>query len=309
MGLARNTLLWASENPYLLQHVPKYKFVRRALTRFMPGENLEEAMSAARTFQSHEIPTVFTYLGESINDLNEAARVRDHYLMLLEKIAAEKLDIEISVKLTQLGLDLSPDHAYENMKALAEKARRLRNVVWIDMERSHYVDATLELYRKVKKEFSNTGICLQSYLRRTKQDVEKLLDVSPMVRLVKGAYNEPKETAFPEKATVDRNYEELSMLLLKGIKENGTRAAFGTHDTKLHRRIIEEADRIGLPKKKVEIQMLYGIKRNEQLRLAQEGHTVRVLISYGHAWYKWYVRRLAERPANAGFVLKNIFVR
>lgn len=273
----------------------------------MPGESVEDAIGTAKDFQGEGIPTVFTYLGESIKDLNQAVQVRDHYLNLLEKISNQKLNTEVSVKLTQLGLDLSPDNACENMRALTEKARQLHNVVWIDMERSNYVDATIDLYRKVKKDFPNAGICLQSYLRRTKRDLEELLNISPLIRLVKGAYNEPKEIAFPEKSVVDANYFELSMLLLNGIKANSVRAAFGTHDTKLLERIIGAAGRTGIPKKDIEIQMLYGIKSSEQKRFAKEGYNLRVLISYGRAWYKWYVRRLAERPANVGFVLKNIF--
>lgn len=307
MGLSRSVLLWASENQYLLKHVPDYRFVRKALKRFMPGEELGDAIGAARLFREDRIPTVLTYLGESIADLSEAVAVRDHYLALLERIASEKLDIEISVKLTQLGLDLSADHAYDNFRTLAEKARDLGNIVWIDMERSNYVDATLDLYKNVKRDYSNAGICLQSYLRRTKKDLEGLVDVSPMVRLVKGAYNEPADIAFPAKDDVDRNYLELSIMLLKGIQDGSVRAAFGTHDTGLHRKVIEAAGGFGVPREKVEIQMLYGIKTAEQKRLAWEGYNIRVLISYGKAWYKWYVRRLAERPANVGFVLRNIF--
>ncbi len=307
MGLSRNILLWASENQYLLEHVPNYRFVRRALKRFMPGEELDDAIGAAKTFQGDGIPTVFTFLGESIIDLSEAVKVRDHYIGLLERIAREKLDIEVSVKLTQLGLDLSTDHAYENFKALAIKAKELNNVVWIDMERSSYVDATLDLYRKVRKDYSNAGVCLQSYLRRTKKDLESLIEMSPLVRLVKGAYNEPASIAYPDKEDVDKYYFELSTRLLKGIQDNGVRAAFGTHDTDLHRKIMKVAGDLSVPKEKVEIQMLYGIKPNEQKRLAGEGYNIRVLISYGKAWYKWYVRRLAERPANVGFVVRNIF--
>ncbi len=307
MGLSRNILLWASENQYLLKHVPNYRFVRSALNRFMPGEELDDAVGAARTFQGNGIPTVFTFLGESITDLSEAVKVRDHYIALLERIAREKLDIEVSVKLTQLGLDLSADHAYENFKALAIKAKELNNVVWIDMERSNYVDATLDLYRKARKDYSNAGVCLQSYLRRTKKDVESLIGGSPMIRLVKGAYNEPADIAFPDKEDVDKNYFELSTILLKAIRDHGARAAFGTHDTDLLGKIMKVAGDLGVPKENVELQMLYGIKANEQKRLAGEGYNVRVLISYGKAWYKWYVRRLAERPANVGFVIRNVF--
>jgi len=273
----------------------------------MPGENLEDAIGAARIFRSDGIPTVFTYLGESIKDLDEARQVRDHYSDLLEKIAGENLNIEVSVKLTQLGLDLSQENTFENIRSLAEKAEQLNNVVWIDMEHSNYVDMTIDLYKRVKQDYSNIGICLQSYLRRTRRDLEELLKISPYIRLVKGAYNEPKEIAFPEKSVVDSNYLELSMLLLRGIAENGVRAAFGTHDVKLLERIIDAAGKTGISKKNIEIQMLYGIRTSEQKRFASEGYNLRVLISYGKAWYKWYVRRLAERPANIGFVLKNIF--
>ncbi len=273
----------------------------------MPGESLEDAIGAARIFKGDGIPTVFTYLGESIRDLNEAETVRNHYIEVLERISSEILDIEISVKLTQLGLDLSEERAYENFRLIAENARQLNNVVWIDMERSDYVDATLDLYRKARKDYPNTGVCLQSYLRRTRNDIQDLLKISPMIRLVKGAYKEPDEIVFPEKKDVDDNYFELSQILLRGIKENGARVAFGTHDTRLHGRILDASKKIGLSKGKVEIQMLYGIKASDQKRLANEGYRIRVLISYGKAWYKWYVRRLAERPANVWFVAKNIF--
>ena len=309
MGLSRNILLWASENQTLIRHVPNFRFVRRALKRFMPGEELDDAIGATRLFVAERIPTVFTYLGEGIKDLHEAQQVRDHYIALLERIARENLDIEVSVKLTQLGLDLSTSDAYENLKVVAENARRLKNVVWIDMERSNYVDATLDVYRKIRAGYANTGVCLQSYLKRTRDDLESLLKLSPSIRLVKGAYNEPKEIAFAEKKKADENYFELSRMLLGSIIENNTRAAFGTHDTVLHARVMKAAEEIGVPKDRVEIQMLYGIKPEVQKRLAREGYRIRVLISYGKAWYRWYLRRLAERPANIWFVAKNVFAR
>ena len=307
MPLMRSILLWGSKNQWLRNNVPRMGFVQRALKRFMPGENMEDALSAAGVFHNENIPAVFTYLGENITNLSEAGQVTAHYLSLIDKIGEKNLDIEVSLKLTQLGLDLSFEKSLENFKTITKSALEKDNVVWIDMEASNYVDTTIRFYKKAKEEYTNTGLCLQAYLYRTEKDIEDLLKLSPCIRLVKGAYKEPADVAFKEKREVDENYLKLSKMLLQSVKNSSARAAFGTHDISLVKAIEEEGKGLNIPKDKIEFQMLYGIKTNEQKRLAGEGYNLRVLISYGEAWFPWYMRRLAERPANVGFVLKNLF--
>ncbi len=309
MGISRNILLWGSKNPWLLNHVPNYKFVQKALKRFMPGEKLSDAIEAAKAFLQKGIPTVFTHLGENITQMKEAEEVRNHYVDVLEKIHTEQIKTEVSLKLTQIGLDLSFDESLNYFNCIAEKASTFGNFVWIDMEGSSYTNITLDFYRKAKSIFENTGVCIQSYLRRTEKDLESILDLKPNIRLVKGAYNEPKEIAFENKIDVDKNYLKLSEILLTQIKENGIRAAFGTHDLKLISEIEKLSSRMGVPRDQIEFHMLYGIKPGEQLRLAKEGYKIKILISYGSAWFPWYMRRLAERPANVGFVLRNLFTQ
>jgi len=307
MNPARSILLVASQNAWLRDHAAKHRFVRRAVSRFMPGEELSDALAAAQRLQSKNIGSIFTRLGENITDQAEARSVTEHYLEVLRSVRDGQLDVEISVKPTQLGLDLSPELCYGNLKTIIEQEDP-RRVVWIDMEASNYVDATLQLYRRVLGEFPNVGVCLQAYLHRTKEDLASLLPLRPSIRLVKGAYSEPPEIAFPEKSRVDENYFLLAKEMLLAKKaEPKIRAAFGTHDMILLRRISEFAVATGLRKTDVEVQMLYGIQSGEQERLAREGYSSRVLVSYGDHWYTWFVRRLAERPANLWFVARNLF--
>jgi len=307
MGLMRSLLLAASQNQWLREHATRYPFVRSAVSRFMPGERLDDALEAAQILQSKKIGAVFTHLGENIGDQSEARRVTEHYLEVLYRVQQKGLQAEISVKLTQLGLDLSPDLCFDNLKAILERAPK-SSVVWVDMEASNYVDATLELYRRVLQAFPNAGICLQAYLYRTREDLAKLLPLRPSVRLVKGAYREPREIAYPRKRDVDENYFALAKELLRAKKANRcARAAFGTHDLALIRRFSGFALAEGCSKAELEVQMLYGIQRAEQERLAREGCTCMVLVSYGTYWYPWFVRRLAERPANLWFVVRNVF--
>jgi proline dehydrogenase len=307
MNPARSILLAASQNAWLRDHAAKHRFVRRAVSRFMPGEELSDALAAAQRLQSKNIGSIFTRLGENITDQAEARSVTEHYLEVLRSVRDGQLDVEISVKPTQLGLDLSPELCYGNLKTIIEQEDP-RRVVWIDMEASNYVDATLQLYRRVLGEFPNVGVCLQAYLHRTKEDLASLLPLRPSIRLVKGAYSEPPEIAFPEKSRVDENYFLLAKEMLLAKKaEPKIRAAFGTHDMILLRRISEFAVATGLRKTDVEVQMLYGIQSGEQERLAREGYSSRVLVSYGDHWYTWFVRRLAERPANLWFVARNLF--
>ncbi len=308
MGLGRNILLWASKNDLLKNHATKWKFVQKAVKKFMPGETEDEAIFAAHKLIEKNIPVTFTHLGENINNLEEAEEVVKHYLNVLEKIYQQKLDIEISLKLTQLGLDISYEKALYNFKKIISKALEFENTVWIDMEDSSYVDRTINFYRDVKSEFNNAGLCLQAYLYRTEKDLVSLLEIKPWIRLVKGAYKENKEIAFPVKRDVDKNYVKLANIMLEAVKESDARMVFGSHDISLVEEIIKLGARKGIDTGKVEIQMLYGIKSNEQMRIARDTKSkIRVLISYGEFWYPWYVRRLAERPANVWFIAKNLF--
>jgi proline dehydrogenase len=307
MSLMRSMLLAASQNQWLRHRAAHYPFVRRTVSRFMPGETLDDALGAAQILRGKKIGTVFTHLGENVKDGSEAQQVTEHYLEVLERIRERDLQAEISVKLTQLGLDLSPDLCFEHLNAIIERARK-DSIIWVDMEASNYVDATLDLYRRALAAHPNVGICLQAYLHRTKDDLAKLLPLRPSIRLVKGAYNEPPEIAFPRKQDVDENYFELGKQMLRAKKENCcVRAAFGTHDVALIRRLADFASSEGFGKRDFEVQMLYGIQRAEQERLASEGCTSIVLVSYGDYWYPWFVRRLAERPANLWFMVRNVF--
>jgi proline dehydrogenase len=252
------------------------------------------------------IGSVFTRLGENITDRAEANEVTEHYLGVLDHIRELGLAGEVSVKLTQLGLDLSPDLAFENLVRIIQHAGTA-SVVWIDMEASNYVDVTLDLFRRARSQYANTGICVQAYLYRTAKDLESLVPMGSAVRLVKGAYQESPDVAFPRKSDVDENYFKLvRQLLSEQARSHRVRAAFATHDVKLIRRIIGYAQSENLGKSSFEFQMLYGIQREEQLRLAREGWKSIVLIAYGSFWFPWYMRRLAERPANVFFVLRNL---
>src|SRR6266446_5167319 len=307
MSLTRSLLLAASQNRWLRDHATRYRFVRNSVSRFMPGETFDDAMQAAQNLRGKQIGTVFTHLGENIKDPEEAQQVADHYLEVLSRIQQTSLTAEISVKLTQLGLDLSTDLCFEHLKTIIERAPK-GSVVWLDMEASNYVDATLDLYRRTLELFPNVGVCLQAYLFRAKDDLSKLLTLRPSIRLVKGAYNEPPEIAFPCKQDVDENYFEVGKQMLRAEKENRcVRVAFGTHDMALIRRLADFASAEGFAKKDFEVQMLYGIQRAEQERLASEGCTSIVLVAYGSYWYPWFVRRLAERPANLWFMVRNVF--
>jgi len=307
MSLGRNIILWASRNEWLKTRVPKMKFVQNAVKRFMPGEKVDDAIHATKELIKHNIPTTFTHLGENITNLQEAEMNTQHYLDLLEEINSEHLDIEVSLKLTHIGFDLSFDKTLELFSSISEKAKRLKNNVFIDIEDSSYVDKTINFYKQIKEKYNNVGLCLQAYLYRTMDDVKGMIDINPWIRLVKGAYKEPATAAFPKLSNVNENFILISKYLLDRVETDGIRVAFGTHDLIIQEQVKKEADKLSLPKEKFEFQMLYGIKTTEQYKLASDGYKIRTLISYGDFWYPWYMRRLAERPANVGFVLKNIF--
>ena len=303
----RSFFLACSQSRWLRERATRYGFMRRAVSRFMPGETASEALAAAAGLRDQSIGTVFTYLGENIADPAEAVSVTQHYLEVLDRVRDRGLGTEISVKLSQLGLDLSTELCYTNLLRIIEHADR-NSVVWIDMEASHYVDPTLDLYRRARAACPNVGVCLQACLYRTADDLKSLLPMGAAIRLVKGAYKEPPQVAFPRKESVDDNYWALAQQLLsEEARAAGVRTAIATHDLKLIRRIIDYADSKELSRSSFEFQMLYGIQREEQRRLAREGRKSVVLVAYGSYWFPWYMRRLAERPANAFFVLRNLF--
>jgi proline dehydrogenase len=307
MSLMRRSLLMASQSRWLRERAPRYAFMRRTVTRFMPGENVEDALAAARTLAADGLGSVLTHLGENITDRGEAEEVTKHYLDVLERIRAASLPAEVSVKLTQLGLDLDEEFCYANLAALVAQTPADKTL-WVDIEQSPYVDATLGIYRRARKAYANVGVCVQAYLYRTEKDLDSLVSMGAAVRLVKGAYNEPAEIAFPLKKDVDENYFHLAQRLLSPeARKARVRAAIATHDRALIAKISEWAGSQGIAKGQLEFQMLYGIQRAEQLRLAREGFRCGVLISYGSFWFPWFMRRLAERPANALFLARNFF--
>jgi proline dehydrogenase len=309
MALARSFLLKASESKWLARNLPRLAFSRTAVRRFMPGEELNDALLECERLGARGMGTIITRLGENVTSVHEADDVTTHYLAALDDIARRALSTHLSVKLTQLGLDISADHAAASTQQITAKSAQLRLPVWIDMESSRYTDLTLELFRRVRAAHENVGVCLQAYLHRTRADLEDLLGSTTAIRLVKGAYKEPPDAALQQKSAVDDNYIACALRLLEAAKRRtvGHAPGFATHDVAIIRSIAQHAQQMGVPRDHFEFQMLYGINRPEQERLASEGYRLRVLISYGSAWFAWYMRRLAERPANVWFAVKSVF--
>jgi proline dehydrogenase len=335
MGLARNALIAASQSRWLREHAMRWRFVRHASRRFLPGERHEDALAAARELAAIGVGATLSRLGENVTEAAEAKAVAGHYVTVLGAMQTMGLPPSLSVKPTQLGLDLDAELCYRNLERIlvaaensepsraqqaaplrtqsadtaapSNDAAQRRGIIWIDMESSAYVDRTLELFRRAKSRHENVGVCLQSYLRRTPADLESLLPLGPAIRLVKGAYHEAASIAFPAKRDVDEAYFRLAEKLLSAeALAAGAHAGIATHDPKLIDRIIAFANAQNIPKSRIEFQMLYGIRRDLQRKLATDGWPVSVLISYGTYWFPWYMRRLAERPANVWFVLKNM---
>jgi proline dehydrogenase len=308
MSLMRKALLAASTNAWLRDHVTKYGFVRRSVTRFMPGERIDDALEAAKQLQGLGITTILTHLGENLTKVEEAEQVTRHYLDVLDRVAGAGLDAHISIKPTQLGLDLDRALCERNLDRLVERTEQRKNFLWIDMESSPYVDPTLALYKRTRAKTSKIGIALQAYLYRTPKDVEDLIPLGPAVRIVKGAYLEPPDVAYPKKADVDQAYFNLcARLLAEDARNAGALLHIATHDIPLADRLLGYIKERAIPSSAYEFAMLYGIQRQQQLRLAREGQRLRVLISYGEYWFPWYMRRLAERPANVWFVVRTLF--
>jgi len=304
----RTLFLKASDNRWLREHGVRAPFVRRAVSRFMPGETFDDMLGAAKSLAPSGIASVFTRLGENVADLAEAQGVADHYLEGIDRIRQLGLDCEPSVKPTQLGLDVNRDKARQHLRDLAARAQSAGSYLWIDMEQSPYVDVTLDLTEELRRDFPGVGVCLQAYLHRTRDAPVRMLKIGAGIRLVKGAYREPPSVALPEKADVDSNYRALGRAMLDDKSRSGvSRIVFGTHDTKIIVDLCAHARQTRVPAGQYEFHMLYGIQRGEQQRLAAAREHIRVLIAYGTYWFPWYMRRLAERPANVWFVVKSVF--
>jgi len=272
----------------------------------MPGEDLEAALDAAAVLAQSRIGTVLTNLGERVTSLPEAAAVEQHYRDVSAAIRARGLPAHISVKLTHLGLSLDLAACTRSVNALAGAAAAAGSFLWIDMEESEYVDATLEVFRQVRAGHSAVGICLQAYLHRTPADVDALAPSSSAIRLVKGAYREPPSVALANKGDVDAAFIALGERLLAQRAAGGPVPAFGTHDLRIIEQVRARAAALGVGSGGFEVHMLYGIKSADARRLTAAGVSTRVLISYGTHWFPWYMRRLAERPANVWFVVRNL---
>ncbi len=307
--MMRTMLLRLSQNSSLREAFSRYRFAQRAARRFIAGEELTEAIVAVRELNQNKILATIDHLGENTTSEAAARAATEEYIAILDAIAQSKVQSEVSLKLTQLGLDLSLDLCLEHMRRILERARRYQNFVCIDMESSAYVDPTLQLYETLRRAgFDNVGIVIQSYLRRSGRDIERLLDWGVKVRLCKGAYQEPSSVAFPNKRDVDANYTSLlEQLFSPRAQEQGVYVAIATHDEKIIRWALQYVREHKIPTERFEFQMLYGIRRDLQIELARAGYRVRVYVSYGTHWYPYFMRRLAERPANVFFVVKNLF--
>jgi proline dehydrogenase len=306
MSIGRSILLAASKSTFLNHHATHRRFVKKAVKKFMPGESADDAMTAAEQLAREGRGTIFTQLGENLTRLEEADAVRTHYLGIFDKIKEHGIPGHVSVKPTQLGLDLSPAACAAHLDELGAKAMATGSTLWIDMEDSSYVDRTIALYEALHPKHERTGIAIQAYLRRTPSDLERLMSIKPIIRLVKGAYAEKPEVAFPVKRDTDLAYFDLSVRMLERAVKGECVPIFGTHDLGLLNRLIARAKELGVADGKYEIHMLYGIRDADQRRMCQEGRVVKTLVSYGSAWYKWYMRRLAERPANVWFVMRSV---
>jgi len=276
---------------------------QRLATRFVAGDSLADALAVSRRLNAEGIAVTLDHLGESVASLDEAAQARDVYLRLLPAIRDAGIQGNVSLKLTQFGLDFSLDQCRSNVERLVECAARLNTFVRIDMESGAYTQRTLDLVSGLHARYGSVGVVIQAYLYRSRADVEDLCSKRIRVRLCKGAYLEPPAVAFPRKRDVDRNYIELMKLLL----DRGEYPAIATHDARMIAETRKYAAARGIGRDAFEFQMLYGIRRDLQRALVADGYRVRLYVPFGKAWYPYYMRRLAERPANVLFILRHLF--
>jgi proline dehydrogenase len=301
-SLIRQALLAAANDPRLAAAARRYGH-RLGIRRFVAGESLEECVPVVRRLNAHGLLTNTTVLGEGVTDAAVAESIVRQYVAVLDRIDGELLRANIAIKLTNLGLDFGEDVAYRNAARLVEHAARRGNFVRIDMEESPRVDATLRTYRRLREAgYERVGIALQAYLYRSERDLIDLLPLAPNVRIVKGAYLEPANVAYPRKADVDRGYVRLVERALRA----GAYTAVATHDDRIIRHVADFAAREDIPPAAFEFQMLLGVRPQLQIDLARQGYRVRVAAPHGPAWYPYLMRRLAERPANVLFVARNL---
>ncbi|NKB89103.1 MAG: proline dehydrogenase [Acidobacteria bacterium] len=306
MNPIRAALLAMAGSPTWKKLLTGWGATHRVVARFVPGETLDEALEAVRALNARGLKATLNPLGENVSTEAEAETATEAYCEILERIEADHLDCNISVKLTVMGLDLGEDVAARNLSHVLQTAAMYNNFVRIDMEASEYVGRTIDLWRQARREYPAVGTVIQSYLRRSAADVDTLAAEGAPLRIVKGAYAEPEDVAFPDKNDVDAEY----VRLLERLAESdalaaGSAVAVATHDPAMvaaGRRLIDDNDLVSW-----EFQMLYGIGANLQQELARDGYRVRVYVSYGPSWYPWFMRRLAERPANIGFFLRHLF--
>ncbi len=302
--MLRASLLWLSERPRLNRFVRRNRLANRFASRFVAGETVDSALAALRDLNAARISATLDLLGESVRSPQEARGARDIYLQLLDRIHATGADANVSVKLTQMGLDIGEDLCIENMRAVIGRAKQRGSFVRIDMEGSAYTQRTMDLFvRTFYPEFGNaTGAVVQSYLRRTGADVDTLISLGARVRLCKGAYQEPDDVAFPDKRDVDANY----VACLERLLDRGNYPGLATHDERIIAHAKAFAKGRGIDPSRFEFQMLYGVRRDLQHELRAAGYNLRVYVPFGSHWYPYLMRRLAERPANIGFILGNV---
>lgn len=300
----RQGLLWLSEQQKVFNFVRRNRLARKFASRFVAGETIEEAVAAARELSGRGITPSLDLLGESVEVEAEAVAARDQYLAILDRMAAQGVEVNVSVKLTQMGLDISEDLCQANMTCILDKARQLGGFVRLDMESSDYTQRTLDFFagRLFDAYGNHCGVVIQSALRRSGKDIDDLIAMKARVRLCKGAYLEPPEVAFPDKADVDKNY----VLLMERLLLEGNYPGVATHDESIIKHARQFARRQGIGPERFEFQMLYGVRRDLQYRLRQTGYGMRVYIPFGTQWYPYLMRRLAERPANIAFILGNL---
>jgi proline dehydrogenase len=300
----RQGLLWLSERQGIFNFVRRNGLARKFASRFVAGETIETGVAAARELSRRGITSSLDLLGESVTAEAEAAAARDLYLAMLDRMAETGVEVNVSVKLTQMGLDIGEDICLANMLRILDKAKALQGFVRLDMEGSDYTQRTLDFFsRKIFPGYGkHCGVVIQSMLRRSEQDVSDLAAMGARVRLCKGAYLEPAEVAFPDKADVDRNYVRLMQHLMR----DGNYPGLATHDEAIIRQARDFARDQGIANDRFEFQMLYGVRRDLQDRLRHAGYNMRVYIPFGTQWYPYLMRRLAERPANIAFLLGNV---